>query len=339
MKFLTSQDVTRKARSLLRSRGPLKMAIAYWGKDALKLLRLNPRRDVELICCLKGGKSDPDVIKRFRRKARQHDKLHAKVIWTRKGAIVGSANASSNGLPQEEDQTGSLIEAGVFINSPETLAAIRTWFDRLYKKADPIAKSDLTAARVARSRLQWNSERPITRKTRVKPSLVDALLNGTPAEFQHQNIAFALYEDRISKKDDRSIRSYREKNAETLERRLLLSKGRLKRLEAYVDWKYIPASSVLIDCYRYKGRFSEICLTKTFHETVPWIIKGQRGEKMRVVYCLPAPIREFSYKFGVREKRLIRAAAKDLWRNRPESDGGILSLADAAPILRKYAAR
>src|SRR5688572_704206 len=89
----------------------LRIAIAYWGADSLKMLGLNPKHtDLRLVCCLKGGKSDPDEIKKFGRRCRQNDKLHAKVIWSPKAAIVGSANASSNGLPEEETMAKGLIE-------------------------------------------------------------------------------------------------------------------------------------------------------------------------------------------------------------------------------------
>src|ERR1700720_669412 len=36
------------------------------------------RRNIEVICCLKGGKSDPGTIGKFGWRAGQNDKLHAK---------------------------------------------------------------------------------------------------------------------------------------------------------------------------------------------------------------------------------------------------------------------
>src|SRR5437764_8671672 len=103
MKFLYGGGLSEEIKRLVANKNPMKIAIAYWGTEALELLKLDPkRRDVEVVCCLRGGKSAPEVIKQFGFRARQNDQLHAKVIWTNAGAIVGSANASSNGLPEEE---------------------------------------------------------------------------------------------------------------------------------------------------------------------------------------------------------------------------------------------
>jgi len=66
-------------------------------------------------------------------------------------AIVGSANASSNGLPEEDFKATGLIEAGVYLDDPATLAEIQTWFHELYSvRACKIKASDLKKARLAR---------------------------------------------------------------------------------------------------------------------------------------------------------------------------------------------
>jgi hypothetical protein len=83
MKFLHGSALTKEIQLIVKSRSVLKIAVAYWGQDALRLTKLSAKRkDVRLLCCLKGGKSDPDIIRKFGRRVRQHDHLHAKVIWT-----------------------------------------------------------------------------------------------------------------------------------------------------------------------------------------------------------------------------------------------------------------
>ena len=92
MQFLQGHQLTRALQSLATENTGLKLAIAYWGSNSLSLLGLNPGRpDLEIVCCLKAGKSDPNVISRFHSKARQNDKLHAKVMWSQHRAIVSSA--------------------------------------------------------------------------------------------------------------------------------------------------------------------------------------------------------------------------------------------------------
>jgi hypothetical protein len=153
VRFLTGNKLTHEMKRLVLSSQNLKIAVAYWGKHALTLLKLNPRSsNLRVLCCLKGGKSDPDIIAKFGKRAKQLDKLHAKVIWTPSGAIVGSGNASSNGLPEEEDSSDGLIEAGVFLDNKKELDQIERWFDTQYgsNAARSIKKSDLDEARKRR---------------------------------------------------------------------------------------------------------------------------------------------------------------------------------------------
>ena len=136
--FLGGKQLTTATKRIINEGDQIKVAIAYWGKDALSLLGLNSRKKtVKVICCLRNGASDPAIISRFGKRARQNDKLHAKVIWTPKGAIIGSANASSNGLPEEEELANGLIEAGIYVNNSRTLASIESWFDFQFKNARP----------------------------------------------------------------------------------------------------------------------------------------------------------------------------------------------------------
>jgi hypothetical protein len=134
--FIAGRALTAKMKWLLRESRAAKIAVAYWGADALKLLGIDAKKpSIKVVCFLKGGKSDPDVVKVFGKRAKQHDRLHAKVIWTPNGAIVGPANASSNGMPEEDGNAASLVEAGMYETSPKELAAIEKWFDGLYATA------------------------------------------------------------------------------------------------------------------------------------------------------------------------------------------------------------
>lgn len=138
----------------------------------------------------------PDCIKQFGKKARQQDKLHAKVIWTPSAAIVGSANASSNGLPDEERGIDGLIEAGVLVDDAENMAAIESWFDDLYKNSQDINDADLKAAREARKR--W-SKRSI-------PELVDIPLD----RLKVMKVAVLVWSVRMRSRENRQVEKLRE---------------------------------------------------------------------------------------------------------------------------------
>jgi hypothetical protein len=83
MRFLYGSALTTSIKDLCGTPGRIDLAIAYWGSQALTLLPVKPsRRDARVVCCLRGGKSAPEVIGKFGKRARQCDNLHAKVIWT-----------------------------------------------------------------------------------------------------------------------------------------------------------------------------------------------------------------------------------------------------------------
>jgi len=153
MRFIAGSKLTNEMRRLAGSRVQTKIAIAYWGEKALQLLKLTPSRsNLQVLCCLKGGKSAPQVIRKFGKRAKQNNRLHAKVIWTPTEAIVGSANASSNGMPEEENAAVGLIEAGLLIDDQKQLSKISAWFDNAYGLANSITPCDLKAAQAARNK-------------------------------------------------------------------------------------------------------------------------------------------------------------------------------------------
>jgi hypothetical protein len=207
---------------MLKSNESADIAIAYWGSDALRLLKVNPgRKNIRVVCCLKGGKSDPDVISKFKKRAKQHDKLHAKVIWTPRAAIVGSANASSNGLPQEELKATGLIEAGLYLEDRATLDDIQSWFQDLFLvRAKGIESSDLEEARLARLLAPKAGGTPKTRSS--KKSLLELAVVQTfhstkgirvKTNEGHENLHFALYRGkngfnfRLTREDTKAIRA------------------------------------------------------------------------------------------------------------------------------------
>jgi hypothetical protein len=184
-------------------------AIAYWGADSLKFPQLESKRpDVQLVCCLKGGKSDPDEIKKFGNRACQNENLHAKVIWSPEGAIVGSANASSNGRPEEEATADGLIEAGIFVEDPVVLDAIKTWFDTLWETSPAIERVHLEAARIARNNRIWSESKQFKGKRRT---LIEALRSSGKLEFLEQRIYFALYHNHASGMERKEVANFKRK--------------------------------------------------------------------------------------------------------------------------------
>jgi hypothetical protein len=54
MKFLKRNELTIEMQRIVSGSSNTKIAIAYWGKDALERLKLNPQRNnLQILCCLR----------------------------------------------------------------------------------------------------------------------------------------------------------------------------------------------------------------------------------------------------------------------------------------------
>lgn len=143
VQFLVDQEVTR----------PIRVAVAFWGVGADFKLRGSCR----IICDLASGLCNPTVIAslldRDNAVVLQLAGLHAKVVIGSAGAVVSSANMSTNGLGAEGADASGTIEAGYFV-APDTLdhQRVSTWFEEQWARATGISQDDLVAAA-----LRWES--------------------------------------------------------------------------------------------------------------------------------------------------------------------------------------
>lgn len=337
MEFLEHRMIKKKVTGLLSSNEEVKIAVAYWGSHALELLRLNPRRrDLQVLCCLKGGSSDPSVIGKFGDRAHQIDNLHAKVFWTGRGAIVGSANASANGLPEQDEYASKLIEAGVYVDEKDELAKIERWFDGLYDEFRPITKTDLDNAQQERAVR-------LGRKPSKRRSLL-AALESNPSEFSQQRIFLYLYEEYCSREEERSVEQDMRAHSNEI-RSTYANIPDLDELDYYTFTRrpprnYFPPDSILIEGRYEKGRVSkdEFYIRRTFKAVSQrQITVSGEPEWWMPVLEQPSAVR-FNYKLNDRDKKIISDAAMELWekgRKGVEKDK-LISLTDARPILHKH---
>jgi hypothetical protein len=116
-----------------------RVAVAFWGEGAIEKLGLEAaakrKADIEVVCDLMSGGCNPLVIRRLRsllgtQRVLTRDSLHAKVWITDVGAILGSSNASANGLGHEGQEVEGLIEANLVADSSctEEIASWRRWY-------------------------------------------------------------------------------------------------------------------------------------------------------------------------------------------------------------------
>jgi hypothetical protein len=154
-KFLSSnKEIQDEIRQLFKNATEIKCAVAFWGEGAAGLFKGIKAKNVQIVCNLKSGGTNPKVIDDIRRlkligidNVKMLDKMHCKVYWTPKGVIVGSANASANGLGFEGVQAFGWEEAALTITNSKIIYKINKWFNTIWKNADQIQQYDLFKAK------------------------------------------------------------------------------------------------------------------------------------------------------------------------------------------------
>lgn len=151
MKFLDESTALDTIGKILEDSSKAKMAVAFWGDGALRKLGIpRPGLLIEAICNLESGSCNPFEIRKLRDASgislKTHKRLHAKVYWTPSAAVLGSSNASSNGLAVEGQEVLSWAEANLLVDRPKLLAELSIWFDRLFGEGREISDRDLELA-------------------------------------------------------------------------------------------------------------------------------------------------------------------------------------------------
>ncbi|MCA6122117.1 phospholipase D family protein [Bradyrhizobium sp. WSM 1704] len=121
MRFLGGAAVQSELSRLVAISQTVRIAVAFWGQPAPEMLGLlRASCSLEVICNLKMGGSNPEAIKALLEagiNVLQSDHLHGKVYLFDNEAILGSSNASANGLSFQDGEVRGWHEANVLIES------------------------------------------------------------------------------------------------------------------------------------------------------------------------------------------------------------------------------
>lgn len=178
------------------------LAVAYWGKGAVSqfgLDSLSPEKSGVIICDLMSGSCNPDEINKLITLKNSNleilmlDNLHAKIYWTPKSVVVGSSNASANGIGFEGEEVSGVIEGNLRTTNPDVIETVRKWFEKNSKNAKPITKDHIQAAKKLWKKRR--ADRPM--KAKKSESFID-VLRSEPWRLADRKIRIWVYksEDR-----------------------------------------------------------------------------------------------------------------------------------------------
>jgi hypothetical protein len=232
IRFLRETEVANEVRSLLRRNGPHRMAVAFWGAAAVNELSLGTSPPpVGIVCNLTSGGTNPKAIKDLIKgghKVRSDGRLHAKIYLCGDSVILGSSNASANGLALEDAELTGWIEGNIVTDDAAVVQAAVDLFERSLKRSVEIDDDLMKAAELAWARAR---ERENVGKVKRHGSLLEAIRGGS-AEIERLPIRFVI----------EPIGGYRTPRAE----------NELKRIQDdQTDEIYSEALSAKIDCWEH----------------------------------------------------------------------------------------
>lgn len=137
--FLAGSELSAAIRHVLGG-SDRRCAVAFWGKGSSDLFdRDSSERDLRIVCDISMGGCHPDALRSIGAPddadVRYYDGLHAKVYLSDRGVVVGSANASDNGVGFGT-KGAVLVEAGTFhAPASQAWANASDWFEALHPDA------------------------------------------------------------------------------------------------------------------------------------------------------------------------------------------------------------
>jgi HKD family nuclease len=157
--FLNETAALDAIRSMLSETDTATLAVAFWGTEAIERLGLNKSwKSLRIVCNLDSGACNPEEIERLMGlenvDVRTNWRLHGKVYLTPHALVMGSSNASSNGLVVEGAAAMGWAEANIQSKDPTLRKQLSEWCDARFSEALKIGPEQLSLAREA-----WNARK------------------------------------------------------------------------------------------------------------------------------------------------------------------------------------
>jgi aconitase B len=237
MRFLDGAGTVETIAELTAKSRNARMAVAFWGEGAAKNLRLLTKRSAAtVICNLRSGGTNPKEIRSLMAAGihvSQCDTLHAKVYLFDNHVIIGSSNASANGLSFQGTEVAGWIEANVIFDEPAIYKVVYKWFQKLPTRK--IEEDDLKKAAE-----MWSRRRSVIHvKIAHGITLVDAL-EFDPASFKGLRIYLCAFSQWMDAAGEKALE--KERQARTS----LATRGSATNLSAFQDWPELPDEADLV---------------------------------------------------------------------------------------------
>ena len=326
-KFLDEKSVIAPIRKISKGCRDLRVAVAFWGTDGAKTLSLKGARGGRILCNLESGACNPNEIRKLRAskkfKVKTHRQLHAKIYWSPEGAVIGSSNASGNGLVMDPVAAKGWREANIFFDDKDLLRSVGLHFNGLWKQARPVTDQGLRDAE-----LKWKERAKVTKILSINSKTLLKAFVEDPAAFRREKIFLAMYEEGISREAAAAERKWKSlKSTERFADGLVVKSS---GMATYEDWRKMPAGAWLIDCSymgRRKPRFEGI-----YRVWEGGVVKLSESDVQFAYRTRSVLVGSRSFKLSDDEKRVIEKHGERLFRATRRRPGLLLEIGAVARI-------
>ncbi|NYE28532.1 hypothetical protein HDE78_001484 [Rhodanobacter sp. K2T2] len=227
------------AQWVQQQRGKLDIAVAFWGNGAVKELKLDAAEGpLRVLLDLSAGASNPDEVERLiaipGAEVLHLPRLHAKAFISENGVLVGSANASANGLGSEGTEATRWHELGILSDDPSAIASAQQWFERKWE-----AGRSITPALLKKARENWKERQRLRPKATAKSGKILAAAIADPDAFKNRGVYVVISIDPLGTKGEKDAEDYENQTGH--------------QPHAWEGWTDIPKDADLISFTFYKG--------------------------------------------------------------------------------------
>lgn len=324
MKFLKTDNYHDEISKLFRNDESLDIAVAFLGKDALHLFKLNPNKTIRVVCNFESGACNPKLVEKIMKysnvEIRSNHSLHAKVLLQNGTMIIGSANLSANGLSLEGSELTAWKEAGLVIKDDCTIRDTKSWFDDLWIDSTLITLNDIDTQSV-----NWKKRRFTRPIKKSKESLIETAMTGNE-NMKDREIYFSIYRDYAS---DDALLAYKKVQSENEQISDII--------DFYEGWSELPDNAYLISIYLGpRGGVEVDGIYQMPEEAMIKSFSTENNEIGEIKICFKKT-NILGYKLTNKDKLLIRKNIEFLrkHRNFKQDEACLIPLFDWAEMVSK----
>ncbi len=219
--------------------GPMDFAVAFWGDKALDYLGITAERQCRILLDISAGATNPKVLsdlvrlsKKNNVQAKKLDRLHAKVYLAGTQLVVGSANASANGLGAEGHEATHWKELCLLTDNAGAIHEARQWFEEQWEAGKEIKPADIALARDL-----WKKRRRQRPEGELR-SLLEVAMK-SPEELEDRDFYICVTTEPMGKEDEKQLSR--------------ISKAEGRPVYAFADWPGIPIDKIMLCFVHYDG--------------------------------------------------------------------------------------